>query len=146
MDSTTKKSRFRLQRPPGYVVVSLLCAISGFSFGIETSIIGPVLVMDDFKRTISGSSQPTTQGIIVSSLILGAAASSIVAGKLADAVGRVRGIAIGTFIFAIGAAVQGGSVNLGMFVTGRVMEGIGEGLYVGPMIVLVDPIDQLPSF
>jgi MFS family permease len=57
------------------------------------------------------------------------------AGKLADTIGRVRGIAIGTFIFAVGAALQAGSRNLPMFIAGRVIEGIGEGLYVGPMIV-----------
>lgn len=124
------------QRPPGYVVASILCALSGFSFGIETSIIGPVIVMDDFKRTIGVSdSQPTIQGLIVSSLILAAAVSSLVAGKLADTVGRVWGIAIGTLLFGVGAAVQAGSVNMAMFIVGRVIEGIGEGLYVGPMIV-----------
>ena len=123
------------QRPPGYVVASVLCALSGFSFGVETSIIGPVTVMDDFKHTIGGSSQPTIQGLIVSCLILAAAISSFVAGKLADAIGRVNGIAVGTFIFAIGCAIQAASVNLVMFIIGRVVEGIGEGLYVGPMIV-----------
>lgn len=123
------------QRPPGYAVSSILCALSGFSFGIETSIIGPILVMDDFRSTIGGSSNATIQGLIVSCLILAAAFSSLTAGKLADTIGRIRGIAIGTFIFAIGAALQAGSVNLAMFIIGRVVEGIGEGLYVGPMIV-----------
>lgn len=126
----------KLQQPAGYVLASLLCALSGFSFGVETSIIGPVLVMDDFKRTIGVSnSDPTIQGVIVSSLILAAAVSSLVAGKLADTVGRVWGICIGTLIFGIGAALQAGSVNMAMFIIGRVVEGIGEGLYVGPMIV-----------
>jgi MFS family permease len=124
-----------LRRPPGYVVSSILCALSGFSFGIETSIIGPILVMDDFRRTIGGSSNPTVQGLIVSSLILAAAVSSLVAGKLADGVGRVRGIAIGTAVFAVGAALQASSVNLAMFIVGRLVEGVGEGHYVGPMIV-----------
>ncbi|KAK8132051.1 transporter [Apiospora kogelbergensis] len=129
-----------LQRPPGYVVSSTLCALSGFSFGIETSIIGPILVMDDFRRTVGGSDHPTIQGLIVSSLILAAAFSSLVAGRLADGVGRVRGIAIGTLIFAVGAALQAGSVNLAMFIVGRIVEGVGEGLYVGPMIVYITEI------
>ncbi|RYP48868.1 hypothetical protein DL769_011153 [Monosporascus sp. CRB-8-3] len=128
------------QRLPGYVVSSILCALSGFSFGIETSIIGPILVMDDFRHTIGGSSQATVQGLIVSSLILAAAFSSLVAGRLADAVGRVRGIAIGTIIFAVGAALQAGSINIAMFVVGRIVEGVGEGLYVGPMIVYITEI------
>ena len=128
------------QRPPGYVVSSILCALSGFSFGIETSIIGPILVMDDFRHTIGGSSQATVQGLIVSSLILAAAFSSLVAGRLADEVGRVRGIAIGTIIFAIGAALQAGSINIGMFIVGRIVEGVGEGFYVGPMIVYITEI------
>lgn len=129
-----------LQRPPGYVVSSILCALSGFSFGIETSIIGPILVMDDFRRTIGGGSHPTVQGLVVSSLILAAAFSSLVAGRLADEVGRVRGIAIGTAIFAIGAAIQASSINIAMFIVGRILEGVGEGLYVGPMIVYITEI------
>ncbi|KAK6085738.1 MFS sugar transporter (H(+)-myo-inositol Co-transporter) [Seiridium cupressi] len=133
------------QQPPGYVVASILCALSGFSFGIETSIIGPVTIMDDFERTIGGSSQPTVQGLIVSCLILAAAISSLFAGKLADSIGRVWGIAIGTFIFAVGSAIQAASVNIAMFIVGRVIEGIGEGLYVGPMIVYICEI-SVPKY
>ncbi|KAH9886875.1 general substrate transporter [Xylariomycetidae sp. FL2044] len=130
------------RRPRRYVTASLLCALSGFSFGIETSIIGPVTVMEDFRRAIGGSSQPTVQGLIVSSLILASAISSLAAGWLSDTVGRVYGICIGTFIFSIGAALQGASVNLSMFIAGRVVEGIGEGLYVGPMIVYICEISS----
>lgn len=124
------------QWPAGYIVACLLCSLGGFVFGIDTGIIGPVTVMDDFRQNIAGSSDPTIHGLIVSSLLIPAAVtSSFFAGKLADAVGRPRGIALGTFVFGLGAAIEAASVHVAMFVVGRVVEGIGEGFYLGIMIV-----------
>jgi MFS family permease len=124
------------QRPAGYLFACILCSLGGFVFGVDTGIIGPVTVMDDFRSSIAGSADPTIHGLIVSSILIPAAVtSSFFAGKLADTIGRPRGIAIGTFIFGLGAAIEAASVHVAMFVVGRVIEGIGEGLYLGIMIV-----------
>jgi sugar porter (SP) family MFS transporter len=122
------------RKPPGYVVAALVCSLGGFLFGIDTGIIGPVTVMDDFKRYV-GNPSPTVHGLIVSSILIPAAISSFFAGRLADALGRSRGIAIGAFIFGLGATLEAASVHIAMFVVGRVVEGIGEGLYLGTLIV-----------
>lgn len=122
------------QKPPGYVLASILCSIGGFLFGVDTGSIGPVTVMGDFAKYV-GNPSPTIHGIIVSSILIPAAISSFFAGKVADALGRPRGIAIGSFIFAVGAALEGASVHIGMFIVGRVVEGIGEGLYLGTLVV-----------
>jgi len=48
-----------------------------------------------------------------------AATASFFAGHLANKVGRVKGVAIGEFVFAIGAAIEAGAVkSLGMLVVG----------------------------
>jgi MFS family permease len=73
--------------------------------------------------------------LIVSSILVPAAISSFFAGKLADRQGRTRGIAIGSSIFALGAAIEAASVHIGMFVFGRVVAGVGEGLYLGTLVV-----------
>jgi MFS family permease len=122
------------KKPPGYVIASILCSMGGFLFGVDTGIIGPVTVMEDFTRYV-GNPSPTIHGLIVSSILIPAAISSFFAGKVADHLGRTRGIAIGSFIFAVGAALEAASVHIGMFVVGRVIEGIGEGLYLGTIVV-----------
>ncbi|KAF2705733.1 general substrate transporter [Pleomassaria siparia CBS 279.74] len=124
------------KKPPGYVSASILCSMGGFLFGIDTGIIGPVTVMDDFTAYV-GNPSPTVHGLIVSSILIPAAIASFFAGKVADRLGRPRGIAIGSFIFAVGAALEAASVHIAMFVVGRVIEGIGEGLYLGTIVVYI---------
>lgn len=126
-----------IRNPPGYVTASLVCSLGGFLFGIDTGIIGPVTVQDDFKHHIGVHPSPTIHGLIVSSILIPAAISSFFAGRLADVLGRSRAIAIGSFIFAVGAALEAGSIHIAMFITGRIIEGIGEGLYLGTLVVYI---------
>ncbi|KAK6087403.1 MFS sugar transporter (H(+)-myo-inositol Co-transporter) [Seiridium cupressi] len=124
------------KKPPGYIVATMVCSLGGFIFGIDTSIIGPVTVMEDFKRYV-GNPSPNIHGLIVSSILISAAISSFFAGRVADALGRTRGIAIGSLIFGIGAALEAASVHIAMFVVGRVVEGVGEGVYLGTIITYI---------
>ncbi|RYP62437.1 hypothetical protein DL769_007309 [Monosporascus sp. CRB-8-3] len=123
-------------KPPGYIISALVCSLGGFIFGIDTGIIGPVTVMDDFKHYV-GDPSPTVHGVIVSSILIPAAFSSFFGGRVADALGRSRGIAIGSLIFALGAALEAGSGHISMFIVGRVIEGVGEGLYFGTLIAYI---------
>jgi MFS family permease len=54
---------------------------------------------------------------------------------VADLLGRPKCIGIGALIFSIGAAIEAGAVDLAMFVVGRCIEGLGEGLYLGTLVV-----------
>ncbi|PWY85182.1 MFS general substrate transporter [Aspergillus eucalypticola CBS 122712] len=87
-----------------------------------TGIIGPVTVMNSFVSQF-GSQSSTVHGLI--------------AGHLADKPGRPKGISIGALIFAIGATLEAAAVHIGMFVVGRCIEGIGEGLYLGALVVYI---------
>lgn len=122
------------QKPPGYVLASIICSLGGFLFGIDTGIIGPVTVMEDFTAYV-GNPSPTIHGLIVSSILIPAAISSFFAGRVADVLGRPYAIAIGSLIFGAGAALEGASIHIAMFIVGRVIEGIGEGLYLSVLVV-----------
>ncbi|KAF2638391.1 putative MFS sugar transporter [Massarina eburnea CBS 473.64] len=122
--------------PPRYVTASILCSFGGFLFGMDTSIIGPVTVMDRYI-TDFGNSSATIHGLIVSSILIPAAMSSFFAGRLADAVGRTKGISIGGLVFGIGAVLQAAAVHLAMFTVGRVVEGVGGGLFLGILVVYI---------
>lgn len=126
-----------LQQPPNYLLACILCSANGILFGMDTGIIGPVTDMKDFKAAFGGSQNATIHGLIVSSILIPAALSSFFAGHLADKVGRPMGISIGTFIFGVGAAIEASAVKLGMFVGGRIVEGLGEGLFLGTLVVYI---------
>jgi MFS family permease len=104
---------------------------------MDTGVIGPVTDMKDFKAEFGGSQNSTIHGLIVSCILIPAAFSSFFAGYIADRLGRPKGISIGVFIFGIGAAIEAGAVQLSMFIVGRVVEGLGEGLFLGNLVVLI---------
>jgi MFS family permease len=101
---------------------------------LDTGIIGPVTTMPSFEETF-GSLSSALHGIVVSSLLLAATVASLFAGALSDRFGRPRAIAIGCLTFSIGAAVEAGASNLGMFIAGRCIVGVGEGLFLSTLIV-----------
>ncbi|CAI6311070.1 unnamed protein product [Periconia digitata] len=126
----------KLQWPPRYVTASILCSFGGFIFGMDTSIIGPVTVMPQYIANF-GAFSSAIHGLIVSSVLVTAATSSFFAGRIADAVGRTKCISLGGFVFALGAAIQAAAVHLGMFVAGRAVEGVGEGIFLGALVVYI---------
>jgi DNA-directed RNA polymerase III subunit RPC2 len=112
---------------------------------MDTGIIGPVTDMKDFVAQFGGSQSATIHGLIVSSILVPAAISSFFAGFLADRFGRSKGISIGVFIFGVGAALEASAVHLAMFIVGRCIEGVGEGLFLGTLVVYDQRINLLES-
>jgi MFS family permease len=86
---------------------------------------------------IVGEQSPTVIGITISSIMFGGAISSVFAGQLCDRFGHLLGIGSGACVFTIGSVLQASSLSLGQFVTGRVVAGIGEGIYLGLLNVYV---------
>ncbi|MCJ1458550.1 hypothetical protein MMC28_008923 [Mycoblastus sanguinarius] len=84
-----------------------------------------------------GSQSATVHGLTVSSILIPAAISSFFAGRVADVLGRPKGIAVGALIFGLGAALEAGAVSIAMFIVGRCIEGLGEGLYLGTLVVYI---------
>ena len=82
-----------------------------------------------------GELSPSMAGIVVSSVLLTATLTSLFAGALSDSLGRTRALALGAFVFAIGAALEAAAVDLGMFVGGRCIVGVGEGLFLSTLVV-----------
>ncbi|MCJ1392593.1 hypothetical protein MMC18_005463 [Xylographa bjoerkii] len=103
---------------------------------MDTGIIGPVTVMKSYESEF-GSQSATIHGLVVSAILIPAAISSFFAGRVADLLGRPKGIAIGALVFGLGAALEAGAVSIAMFVAGRCIEGIGEGLYLGTLVVYI---------
>lgn len=92
--------------------------------------------MDFFRQDIATTS-PILHGLIVSSVLLPSAIISFFAGSLADAVGRPRAVTVGSCIFGLGAAIEAGSVHIAMFIVGRIIIGIGNGLSLSTVVVYI---------
>lgn len=90
--------------------------------------------MPSFTTTF-GPLSPSVHGLVVSSIMLSAALASLSAGALSDAWGRTHAVGFGALTFAVGAAFEAGAVNLGMLVFGRVVVGVGEGLFLSTLVV-----------
>ena len=101
---------------------------------LDTGVIGPVTTMPPFEAAF-GNLPSALHGIVVSCLLLAATVASLFAGALSDRFGRPRAIAIGCLAFSIGAAIEAGSSSLGMFIAGRCIVGVGEGLFLSTLVV-----------
>ena len=103
---------------------------------LDTGTIGPVSDMEFFRQDIATTSA-ILQGLVVSSVLLPSAIASVFAGRLADSVGRPRAVTIGFCVSGLGAAIEAGSIHIAMFIVGRIIIGIGIGLYLSTLVVYI---------
>ncbi|MCJ1482529.1 hypothetical protein MMC06_002695 [Schaereria dolodes] len=116
-------------RPRGYTIAASLMSIGGLLNGYDTGSIGAVTTMPDFERTF-GVLSPSLRGFTVSLIMLMGGVPAFFTGQLADRFGHLRVIMVGALIFAIGAILEGSASRLPMFLVGRALTGIGEGLWL----------------
>lgn len=109
------------------------------SFSLDTGTIGTVTDMDQFQVTM-GPISSTIRGVIVSSILPTGAIAALMAGILADRYGRKHLILSGAIIYGVGAAIECAAMVLGMFIFGRLVKGIGQGLFLSTVYVQVSEI------
>jgi len=99
----------------------------GFLFGYDSGIIASTIVQPYFKSYMGIPTSSETGGI-VSSFTGGAILGALSVSWLPDKFGRKRTVFIGACISVFGCALQGGAVNIGMMIAGRLIAGIAVGL------------------
>ncbi|KAK0119863.1 hypothetical protein ONS95_011293 [Cadophora gregata] len=129
----------------------LLCAFASFGgifFGYDSGYINGVNGSAEFIRLIEGPGvdklQSSHQSLIVSILSAGTFFGAIIAGDVADRIGRKWTVIGGCVIYMIGVIIQmltgvGGSA-LGVIVGGRVIAGIGVGFESAIVILYMSEI------
>jgi MFS family permease len=139
---------------PVTVKAYLMCAFASFGgifFGYDSGYISGVMGMPYFIHLIEGfpypPANPTTaqsnaftlpdwkKSLITSILSAGTFFGALMAGDLADWIGRRTTIIAGCVVFIIGVILQTVSKSLGLLVAGRLIAGFGVG-FVSAIIIL----------
>ena len=126
-----------LYHNPRLLLVIVFACFGGLLFGYDTGIIGGVTSLTDFRAQF-GIALPNSDGSdteatantvswVVSSFLLGCAASAIVTGPTSDVISRRWTIFVGAVIFTIGGALQGSATGMPQLIIGRVVAGLAVG-------------------
>ncbi|MGW4226418.1 sugar porter family MFS transporter [Streptomyces bauhiniae] len=100
-----------------------LIAVGGFLFGYDTGVVSGALLFITRDFHLSA----TEQGTIVSVLLVGAMAGALLAGRLADAIGRRKAVALEGAVFIVGTAIAATAPTYWQLLVGRVVLGLAVG-------------------
>ncbi len=98
-------------------------ALGGLLFGYDTGVISGAILFISEELALT----PFLEGLVVASLLLGAAAGAGSAGPLSDALGRRRLIIIAAILFSIGAVGAALAPNVAVLVLFRIVLGLAVG-------------------
>lgn len=133
----------------------LMCAFASFGgifFGYDIGYISSVMVMPYFIHTFTSlpyppatpkadfAISPSDASLITSILSAGTFFGAIIAGDLADFIGRKYTILMGCFIFMVGIALQTASTTVGLLSAGRAIAGLGVGFESAIVILYMSEI------
>ncbi|GGQ90596.1 sugar porter family MFS transporter [Streptomyces asoensis] len=104
-------------------LITVVATFGGLLFGYDTGVINGALpyMTDDLGLT------PFTEGMVTSSLLLGAALGAVVGGRLSDARGRRRSILTLAVLFFVGALAATLAPNTEVMVVARFVLGLAVG-------------------
>ncbi|KAJ5134584.1 Major facilitator superfamily domain general substrate transporter [Penicillium atrosanguineum] len=97
--------------------------------GLYHGVMGPVLVMENFKNHFPTFQGSTIQGWLVAALELGAWAGALINGFLADRISRKYAMMVAVIIFTLGTGLQAGAQKPAYFFAGRIVGGLGIGMF-----------------
>ncbi len=98
-------------------------ALGGLLFGYDTGVISGAILFINEELGLT----PFLEGLVVASILLGAAVGAGSAGPLSDKLGRRNLILIAGVLFAIGALGAALAPNVGVLVLFRVVLGLAVG-------------------
>lgn len=136
--SQSAVGRHGAEKPHGIVgmlrnpYVFLTCAFAALGclmYGYDQGVMSSVLVMESFEAEFPGLQGDGIQGWLVSSLELGAWAGALFNGYLADRISRKYSMMVAVLIFTLGTGLQCGAHESGELFAGRVIGGIGIGMF-----------------
>ncbi|KAF9740358.1 hypothetical protein PMIN06_005684 [Paraphaeosphaeria minitans] len=119
--------------------VALFAAIGTFLFGFDTGIATTTIAHQSFLDYMDNPTKAIT-GAVVAVYIAGEAGGAMLQTLIGDQLGRIRFMQLMCIIITIGTVVQTASVNMGMFLAGRVLAGFAVGGLVSTVPVYLSEI------
>ncbi|KAF9559621.1 hypothetical protein EC968_006521 [Mortierella alpina] len=110
----------------------------GFDISSMSGVVGTARYQEYFNKPSS-----SLQGGIVASMAAGSFLGALLAGPLGDRISRKRTIMLAAIIWIVGSILQCASVNVGMLIVGRIVNGTAVGL--ASMIVPVYQSEIAPK-
>lgn len=117
-----------------YIIrISFISALGGYLFGFDFAVISGAL---PFLQQQFGL-DAYWEGFATGSLALGAIIGCLIAGNIADKLGRKKGLLVAAALFFISALCMAFSVNKDVFIASRLLAGIGVGMasMLSPMYI-----------
>ena len=103
-----------------------VASLGAFAFGYHLAIVnGP---LDAVAASLGFAGDASKQGLVVSTLLAGAAAGSLAGSAAADALGRRGGLVATALPLALGAIACATAAGLPTLLAGRALAGLGIGL------------------
>ena len=106
--------------------IALFAAIGTFLFGFDTGIATTTIAHQSWVEYMGHPSNGLT-GSVVAIYIAGEALGAITQTIVGDRLGRIRFMMMMCCIVTVGTVIQTASVNIGMFLAGRVLAGYAVG-------------------
>ena len=157
---TTDTSRVEAPVTTKAYLVCAFAAFGGIFFGYDTGWMSGVLAMKYFIRQYTGLPYPNPndatavanfhltardQSLTTSILSAGTFFGAIIAGDLADFIGRRLTIIIGCFVFSVGCILETASTGLAVMVVGRLIAGFGVG-FISAIVILYMSVSTVTSY
>ena len=108
----------------GVVRIASVAALGGFLFGYDSAVINGANSAIESQFNADAASL----GFAVASALLGAAAGALIAGRIADHIGRLMVMRIAAILFFVAALGTGLAPNLTILVIFRIVGGLGVGI------------------
>ncbi|WP_049902716.1 sugar porter family MFS transporter [Halococcus agarilyticus] len=114
-------------------VMAGIAALNGLLFGFDVGVISGALLYIDQTFTLS----PFLEGVVTSSVLVGAMIGAATGGTLADRFGRRRLTLAGAVVFFVGSFGMALSPTIEWLIVWRVIEGVAVGVasIVGPLLI-----------
>ncbi|MBT2234165.1 sugar porter family MFS transporter [Nonomuraea sp. NEAU-A123] len=119
--------------PRRVILISIAGAVGGFLFGFDTAIVNGAV--DPIKENFHLSS--VGLGVVVAITLFGAATGALIAGWMADRIGRTKVMGVAALIFVASAIGCGVSAGFWDLVVWRLLTGVAVGYatVLGPLYI-----------
>ncbi|KAJ5986671.1 Major facilitator superfamily domain general substrate transporter [Penicillium sp. IBT 35674x] len=124
--------------------IAFFAAIGTFLFGFDTGIATTTIAHESWIDYMNHPSDGLT-GAVVAVYIAGEALGALTQTFIGDKLGRIRFMQLMCVIVTIGTVIQTASVNIGMFLAGRVLAGYAVGGLVATVPIYLSEISD-PRF